>query len=164
VAVPEASLDALQATLATPTLSLAVPLTTIELADIENVLLAGDTIVSEGGVVSGAPGDGGGRRIGRRRGGPLPGYRYALGDDVLRGIFSNDRDDVRAHVERYGRNRPGCGCWNGSVNSSSNPARRGSIVTFYATGQGSSPAVIGLTVGKYRQMCFTLVPRPDSPA
>jgi hypothetical protein len=46
--------------LATPTFSLAVPLKTIELADVEKVLLAGETIVSEGGVVSGAPGDGGG--------------------------------------------------------------------------------------------------------
>jgi len=37
----------------------------------------------------------------------------------------------------------------GSVNSASNPAARGSVVTFYATGQGSAPAVIGLTVGGY---------------
>lgn len=55
-------------TLATPTLSLAVPVTTIELADVEIVVFAGDTIVSDGGVVSG-PGDGDGCGFGVGDGG-----------------------------------------------------------------------------------------------
>jgi len=60
VAVPDAPVELFHVTLATPTLSLAVPLTTIELADVEIVELAGETIVKEGGVVSGAEGGDGG--------------------------------------------------------------------------------------------------------
>ena len=51
----------------------------------------------------------------------------------------------------------------GSVNSSSNPADRGSVVTFYATGQGSAPAVIGLTVGNYPVQLLYAGPAPGFP-
>lgn len=69
VAVPDAPVELLQVTLATPTLSFAAPLTTIVLADVEYVALAGETIVNDGGVVSGAPeggcgGDGGAGGLG----------------------------------------------------------------------------------------------------
>jgi len=57
-AVPDDPVDAVQITFATPTLSLAVPVTTIEVAEVEYVLLAGETMLSVGGVVSGEPGDG----------------------------------------------------------------------------------------------------------
>ena len=63
VAVPDAPVELLQVICLTPTLSLAVPLTTIELAEVESVELAGEMTVKDGGVVSGLPGglgDGGG--------------------------------------------------------------------------------------------------------
>ena len=56
VAVPEPPVELDQVTCVTPTLSLAVPLTTIELAEVDTVLLAGETMDNDGGVVSGAPG------------------------------------------------------------------------------------------------------------
>jgi len=37
----------------------------------------------------------------------------------------------------------------GSLNSASNPALRGSVVSFYATGQGSSTGTVTLTIGGY---------------
>jgi uncharacterized protein (TIGR03437 family) len=51
----------------------------------------------------------------------------------------------------------------GSVNSPANPAQRGSIVTFYATGQGSAPAVIALTVGNYPAELLYAGPAPGFP-
>ena len=55
------------------------------------------------------------------------------------------------------RNRPGSRRqlpgWH--ANSASNPALRGSIVSFYATGQGSSSGTVTLTVGGYQaQLCM----------
>jgi len=64
VAAPDPPVELLHVTLATPTLSLAVPLTTIEPADVEIVELAGETIVKDGGVVSGAPGGAGNGGVG----------------------------------------------------------------------------------------------------
>lgn len=61
-AVPDAPVELLHVTCATATLSLAVPLTTIELEEVEMVELAGETMVRDGGVVSvlgGGFGDGG---------------------------------------------------------------------------------------------------------
>ena len=52
LAVPDAPVELIQVILATPTLSLAVPLTTIELADVETVELAGETMFNDGGMVS----------------------------------------------------------------------------------------------------------------
>jgi hypothetical protein len=57
-AVPESPAELDQVTSLTPTLSLAVPLTTMELAEVETVLLGGETIANDGGVVSGAAGGG----------------------------------------------------------------------------------------------------------
>lgn len=51
----------------------------------------------------------------------------------------------------------------GSVNSASNPAMRGSIVTFYGTGQGSAPAVISLTIGSYPAQLLYSGPAPGFP-
>jgi hypothetical protein len=51
-AAPESPVELLHFTAATPTLSLAVPLTTMEAEDVATIVNAGDTIVSDGGVVS----------------------------------------------------------------------------------------------------------------
>ena len=59
VAVPDPPVELDHIILATPTLSVAVPLTTSELAVVAILLLAGDRTVSEGGVVS-EPGAGAG--------------------------------------------------------------------------------------------------------
>ena len=53
LAAPDTPLELDQATQATPTLSHAVPWTTIPLAEVETLVLAGDKIVNVGGVVSG---------------------------------------------------------------------------------------------------------------
>jgi len=52
VAVPEPPKLLAQVTVVTPTLSLAVPLITIEDSAVETMFEEGDVIVSEGGVVS----------------------------------------------------------------------------------------------------------------
>jgi hypothetical protein len=52
VAIPDAPVELAQVICATPALSDAVPLTTIELADVEEVTMAGDRTVMEGAVVS----------------------------------------------------------------------------------------------------------------
>ena len=51
LAVPDPPVELDHVTCATPALSLAVPLTTIELAEVERVVNAGDKIVMEGGAV-----------------------------------------------------------------------------------------------------------------
>ncbi len=51
----------------------------------------------------------------------------------------------------------------GSLNSASNPAPRGSIVSFYATGQGSSTGVVTLTVGGYQAQVWYADPAPGFP-
>jgi uncharacterized protein (TIGR03437 family) len=51
----------------------------------------------------------------------------------------------------------------GSLNSASNPAPRGSIVSFYATGQGSSSGVVTLTVGGYQAQLLYAGPAPGFP-
>jgi uncharacterized protein (TIGR03437 family) len=51
----------------------------------------------------------------------------------------------------------------GSVNSASNPAPRGSVVSFYATGQGSSPGTVILTVGGYQAQLLYAGPAPGFP-
>jgi hypothetical protein len=60
VAVPESPVELDQVTSLTPTLSLAVPLTTRELAVVETVLLDGETMDNDGAVVSGVGGAPGG--------------------------------------------------------------------------------------------------------
>ena len=57
LAVPDTPLELDHVTEATPTLSCAVPWTTKELSEVETLVLAGDKIVMDGGVVSG-PGGG----------------------------------------------------------------------------------------------------------
>ena len=54
-----------------------------------------------------------------------------------------------------GRDEPGQGQaaainQDGSMNSATNPALRGSIVSFYATGQGAGSGAVNLTVGGYQ--------------
>jgi len=51
----------------------------------------------------------------------------------------------------------------GSINSAMNPAPRGSIVSFYATGQGSGTGTVSLTVGGYPAQLQYAGPAPDFP-
>ncbi|MBZ5607930.1 MAG: hypothetical protein LAP38_06730 [Acidobacteriia bacterium] len=51
----------------------------------------------------------------------------------------------------------------GSINSASNPAARGEIVTLYATGQGSSANAVNLTVGGYPCELLYAGPAPGFP-
>jgi uncharacterized protein (TIGR03437 family) len=97
----------IQVTLATPTLSLTVPLTTIELAE--------------------------------RASSPAP---FTMNGGTGQAAATNE---------------------DGSVKSSSNRAQRGSIITFYATGQGSALAVIGLTVGNCQADLLYAGPAPGFP-
>jgi|HubBroStandDraft_4_1064222.scaffolds.fasta_scaffold1280916_1 hypothetical protein len=53
LAVPDTPLELDHVTEATPTLSCAVPWTTNEISEVETLMLAGDRIVIDGGVVSG---------------------------------------------------------------------------------------------------------------
>ena len=53
LATPESPFDVDQVTCATPTLSNAVPLTTMEAADVVTLVMAGERTVMDGGVVSG---------------------------------------------------------------------------------------------------------------
>jgi uncharacterized protein (TIGR03437 family) len=48
----------------------------------------------------------------------------------------------------------------GSLNSASNPAARGSVVSLYATGQGSSPGVVTLTIAGYNAPLLYAGPAP----
>jgi uncharacterized protein (TIGR03437 family) len=48
----------------------------------------------------------------------------------------------------------------GSINSASNPAARGTIVSFYATGQGSSIGPVNLTIGDYPAQLLYAGPAP----
>ncbi len=48
----------------------------------------------------------------------------------------------------------------GSLNSASNPAARGSVVSLYATGQGSSPSDITLTIAGYNAPLLYAGPAP----
>ena len=52
VAVPDPPLELNHVTAATPTLSCAVPRTISELSEVDTLFVAGDRIVSDGGVVS----------------------------------------------------------------------------------------------------------------
>lgn len=52
-AVPDPPVEAAHVTRATPTLSLAIPLTAIELADVATLVIGGDKMVIDGGAVSG---------------------------------------------------------------------------------------------------------------
>ena len=52
-AVPDPPVELAHVTCDTPTLSLEIPLTTIELADVATLVMGGDKMVIEGGVVSG---------------------------------------------------------------------------------------------------------------
>jgi len=51
----------------------------------------------------------------------------------------------------------------GSMNSASNPAPRGTIVSFYATGQGTSSGTVTLTVGGYQAQLLYAGPAPGFP-
>jgi len=74
VAVPDPPVEVDHVTCATPTLSCAVPLMTIELADVATVVIAGERIVIEGATVSPpVPGLGGGAAGGLPDVGGLPG-------------------------------------------------------------------------------------------
>ena len=56
LAIPDAPVELVQVTFTTPVLSLAVPLTAIDVAEVETLVLAGDRIVKDGAVVSGPEG------------------------------------------------------------------------------------------------------------
>jgi hypothetical protein len=58
LAVPDPPLELAHVTAATPTLSCAMPLTTSELSEVDTLVVAGDKMVSDGGVVSGPGGVG----------------------------------------------------------------------------------------------------------
>ena len=51
----------------------------------------------------------------------------------------------------------------GSLNSESNPAARGSIVSLYATGQGSNPSNVTLTIAGYNAPLLFAGPAPGFP-
>ena len=51
----------------------------------------------------------------------------------------------------------------GSLNSASNPAARGSVVSLYATGQGSSPGDVTLTIAGYNAPLLYAGPAPGFP-
>jgi trimeric autotransporter adhesin len=51
----------------------------------------------------------------------------------------------------------------GSLNSASNPAARGSVVSLYATGQGSSQNVVTLTIAGYNAPLLYAGPAPGFP-
>lgn len=51
----------------------------------------------------------------------------------------------------------------GSVNSSSNPASRGSIISLYATGEGADSAAASLTIGNYPAQLLYSGPAPGFP-
>ena len=55
VATPDAPVDDDQVTPVTPTLSRAVPLITMDFADVATVVIAGERMVMDGGTVSAAP-------------------------------------------------------------------------------------------------------------
>jgi trimeric autotransporter adhesin len=48
----------------------------------------------------------------------------------------------------------------GSLNSASNPAARGSVVTFFATGQGAGVSAVSLTIGDYPATLYYAGPAP----
>ncbi len=49
------------------------------------------------------------------------------------------------------------------MNSASNPALRGSVVSFYATGQGSASGPVSLTIGGYQAQLLYAGPAPGFP-
>lgn len=51
----------------------------------------------------------------------------------------------------------------GSINSATNPAARGSIVTLYATGEGVNVSAVGLTLGGYAAKLLYAGPAPGFP-
>jgi uncharacterized protein (TIGR03437 family) len=51
----------------------------------------------------------------------------------------------------------------GTLNSESNPASRGSIVLIYATGQGQAPSNVGLKIGQYIAELLYAGPAPGFP-
>jgi trimeric autotransporter adhesin len=51
----------------------------------------------------------------------------------------------------------------GSLNSASNPAARGTIMSFYATGQGAGSGTVTLTVGGYQAQLWYAGPAPGFP-
>jgi len=51
----------------------------------------------------------------------------------------------------------------GSMNSSANPAARGSVIVLYGTGQGQSPDSIGVTIGGYPAELLYAGPAPAFP-
>ena len=51
----------------------------------------------------------------------------------------------------------------GSINSASNPAARGSIISLYATGQGNGSGAVSLTIGSYPAQLLYAGPAPGFP-
>lgn len=51
----------------------------------------------------------------------------------------------------------------GTLNSESNPAARGSIVLIYATGQGNAPSSVSLKIGQYIAELLFAGPAPGFP-
>ncbi|HTS48638.1 MAG TPA: IPT/TIG domain-containing protein [Bryobacteraceae bacterium] len=51
----------------------------------------------------------------------------------------------------------------GSINSASNPAARGSIITLYATGQGDGTGLASLTIGDFQAQLLYAGPAPGFP-
>jgi uncharacterized protein (TIGR03437 family) len=70
------------------------------------------------------------------------------------GIFTTASGTGQAAAINY----PG-----GALNSATNPAVRGSIVSFYATGQGSGSGAVSLTVGGYAAQLWYAGPAPGFP-
>ena len=82
-AVPEYPVELVHFTAATPTLSLAVPLTVMEEEDVATMVDPGETIVSDGGVVSAlAVGCTGGAATGGTTGGSTGGWTGVLAGGV----------------------------------------------------------------------------------
>jgi hypothetical protein len=82
-AVPEYPVELVHFTAATPTLSLAVPLTAMEEEDVATMVDPGETIVSDGGVVSAlAVGCTGGAATGGTTGGSTGGWTGVLAGGV----------------------------------------------------------------------------------
>ncbi len=67
------------------------------------------------------------------------------------GIFTNGSGQAAASNQ------------DGSLNSASNPATRGSIITLYATGQGTGSGAISLTIGNFAAQLLYAAAAPGFP-
>ncbi len=81
-------------------------------------------------------------------GAPVAGSSVSIVSAAL-GIFTTNATGQAAAINQ-----------DGSVNSASNPAPRGSVVSIYATGQGSGSATATLTIGGYNAPLLYAGPAP----